>query len=125
MANRTDEARTALQYFIGTRTTDYDPETDVLTDELIVNKYPASQNKYAPFYALTDLQKSYIKIIGEMRRKDFVQEGIRWFDIKRFNLEVKHETYNEPTNILTKDDNRRALQIPLQASTNGIEKNPR
>ena len=33
--------------------------------------------------------------------------------------------YNEPTDILTKDDNRRALQIPLQASTNGVEKNPR
>jgi hypothetical protein len=125
MANRMDEARTTLQYFIGTRTANYDPVTDVLTDELIVNKYPAIQNKYAPYYALTDLQKSYINTIGELRRKDFVQEGIRWFDIKRFNLEVKHEMYNGPTNILTKDDNRRALQIPLQASTNGIEKNPR
>lgn len=125
MANRIDEARTALQYFIGTRTADYDPTTDILTDKLIVNKYPAIQSKYAPFYTLTDLQKSYISAIGEIRRKDFVQEGNRWFDIKRFNLEVKHETYNEPTDILTKDDNRRALQIPLQASTNGVEKNPR
>lgn len=114
-----------LQYFIGIRTEEYDPATDILTDESIVDKYPAIQNEYTPFYALTDLQTSYIKAIAEFRRRDFIQEGIRWFDIKRFNLEVKHEIYNEPTNILTKDDNRRALQIPLQASLNGIEKNPR
>ena len=125
MTNRIEEARTALEYFIGTRTANYDPATDVLTDELIATKFPAIQNEYAPFYALTDLQKSYINAIGELRRKDFVQEGMRWFDIKRFNLEVKHETYNKPANILTKDDNRQALQIPLQASTSGIEKNPR
>lgn len=125
MANRIDEARAALQYFIGIRTEEYDPATDILTDESIVAKYPAIQNEYTPFYALTDLQTSYIKAIAEFRRRDFIQEGIRWFDIKRFNLEVEHEIYNEPTNILTKDDNRRALQIPLQASTNGIEKNPR
>ena len=125
MANRIDEARAALQYFIGIRTEEYDPATDILTDESIVDKYPAIQNEYTPFYALTDLQTSYIKAIAEFRRRDFIQEGIRWFDIKRFNLEIEHEIYNEPTNILTKDDNRRALQIPLQASLNGIEKNPR
>ena len=125
MANRIDEARAALQYFIGIRTEEYDPATDILTDESIVAKYPVIENEYTPFYALTDLQTSYIKAIAEFRRRDFIQEGIRWFDIKRFNIEVEHEIYNEPTNILTKDDNRRALQIPLQASTNGIEKNPR
>ena len=125
MANRIDEARAALQYFIGIRTEEYDPATDILTDESIVAKYPVIENEYTPFYALTDLQTSYIKAIAEFRRRDFMQEGIRWFDIKRFNIEVEHEIYNEPTNILTKDDNRRALQIPLQASTNGIEKNPR
>ncbi|MDR7208710.1 RagB/SusD family nutrient uptake outer membrane protein [Flavobacterium piscis] len=125
MTNRMDEALAALQYFIGIRTMDYDPETDILTNELIVSKYPVIPNEYTPFYALTDLQNSYIKAIAEIRRRDFIHEGIRWFDIKRFNLEVTHQIYNEPTNVLTKDDNRRALQIPLQASINGIEKNPR
>lgn len=125
MTNRIDEARAALQYFIGTRTADYDPAADILTNELIVSKYPVIQNEYTPFYALTDLQNSYIKAIAELRRRDFIHEGIRWFDIKRFNLEVKHEIYNGPSNVLTKNDNRRALQIPLQASANGIEKNPR
>ncbi|MEO8238622.1 MAG: RagB/SusD family nutrient uptake outer membrane protein [Flavobacterium sp.] len=125
MANRIEEARAALQYFIGIRTAEYDPATDILTDESIVYKYPVIENEYTPFYALSDLQTSYIKAIAEFRRRDFIQEGIRWFDIKRFNLEVTHEIYNEATNILTKDDNRRALQIPLQASLNGIEKNPR
>jgi hypothetical protein len=58
-----------------------------------------------------------------------MQEGHRWFDIKRFNLVVTHNTLAfgkiERNNILEKDDKRRALQIPLRASDNGIEKNPR
>ncbi len=74
---------------------------------------------------MTPVQTSYVKAIAETRRRDFIHEGIRWFDIKRFNIEVIHETFNKPTNTLVKDDNRRALQIPLSASSNGVEKNPR
>lgn len=54
---------------------------------------------------------------------------MRWFDIKRFNLVVVHNTIESGqvtrNNVLAKDDKRRALQIPLRASDNGIEKNPR
>ena len=71
------------------------------------------------------MQTSYIKAIAETRRRDFVHEGARWFDVKRYNIVVVHQNDGQASNTLTKDDKRRALQIPLHVSTSGLEKNPR
>jgi hypothetical protein len=129
MKNQIAEANAELQYFLGTRIEDYDPATDIITEEIIVDKYPVVANEYTPFYALSPVQASYIKAIAEAKRRDFIHEGMRWFDIKRFNIVVEHNTFEfgqvVRNNILTKDDKRRALQIPQRASDNGIEKNPR
>jgi hypothetical protein len=129
MKNQIAEANAELQYFLGTRIEDYDPATDIITEEIIVDKYPVVANEYTPFYALSPVQASYIKAIAEAKRRDFIHEGMRWFDIKRFNIVVEHNTVEfgqvVRNNILTKDDKRRALQIPQRASDNGIEKNPR
>jgi hypothetical protein len=125
MTNQLALALSELDFFIATRTQDYDPATDVLTEAMIVAAYPKVDNEYTPFYTLTPLQSSYIKAIAETRRRDFLHEGLRWIDIKRFNLKVIHTTYNMPDNILAKDDKRRELQIPSHAIDRGIEKNPR
>jgi hypothetical protein len=130
MTNQLDVATAELEYFLGTRTDGYDSATDVLTKEMVVEKYPVIADEYTPFYSLTPEQTSYIKAITEARRREFLHEGLRWFDIKRFNLVVVHNTYNPQgqitkNNVLVKDDKRRAVQIPLNASNNGIELNPR
>ncbi|MCD0476377.1 MULTISPECIES: RagB/SusD family nutrient uptake outer membrane protein [unclassified Flavobacterium] len=129
MTNQIDLANSELEYFFSTRTSGYNATTDKLTQTSVMEMYPVINNEYTPFYALTPIQASYIKAIAEARRRDFIHEGIRWFDIKRFNLVVQHDTYTagkvSKKNILIKDDKRRALQIPLSASNNGIEKNPR
>ncbi|MFB9080500.1 RagB/SusD family nutrient uptake outer membrane protein [Flavobacterium procerum] len=118
-------ANDELEYFLSTRTTGYNATTDKLTEAKVVAKYPVIADEYTPFYAMTPVQTSYVKAIAETRRRDFVHEGMRWFDVKRFNIVVTHETYNRPVNILIKDDKRRALQIPLHASATGVELNPR
>lgn len=129
MKNQFAEANAALEYLFSLRTQGYNAATDKVTQANIVDKYPVVANEYTPYYSLSPVQTSYIKAIAEARRREFLQEGLRWFDIKRFNLVVEHNTYNngqiERKNILTKDDKRRALQIPQRASDNGIEKNPR
>ncbi|BFM44977.1 RagB/SusD family nutrient uptake outer membrane protein [Flavobacterium sp. CFS9] len=129
MKNKMAEANTELGYFLGTRTSGYNPATDLLNEGVVTAKYPVISNEFTPFYTLTPVQTSYIKAIAEARRREFMQEGHRWFDIKRFNLVVTHNTLAfgkiERNNVLQKDDKRRALQIPLRASDNGIEKNPR
>ncbi|WP_426485148.1 RagB/SusD family nutrient uptake outer membrane protein [Flavobacterium sp. 2] len=117
-------ANDELEYFLSTRTTGY-VATDKVTQAKVEAKYPVIANEYTPFYAMTPVQTSYVKAIAETRRRDFIHEGIRWFDVKRFNIVVNHETFNKPTNTLVKDDKRRALQIPLHASSTGVELNPR
>lgn len=125
MAGQISLANDELEYFLSTRTVGYNATTDKLTEAKVVAKYPVVADEYTPFYTMTPVQTSYIKAIAETRRRDFIHEGMRWFDVKRFNIVVNHEINNKPTNILVKDDNRRALQIPLHASGNGIELNPR
>ncbi|MBF4515699.1 RagB/SusD family nutrient uptake outer membrane protein [Flavobacterium sp. ANB] len=117
-------ANDELEYFLSTRTVGY-VATDKVTQAKVVAKYPVIADEFTPFYTMTPVQTSYVKALAETRRRDFVHEGMRWFDVKRFNLVVNHETTNRPTNILAKDDNRRALQIPLHASNTGVELNPR
>lgn len=117
-------ANDELEYFLSTRTVGY-VATDKVTQAKVVAKYPVIANEYTPFYTMTPVQTSYIKAIAETRRRDFIHEGMRWFDVKRFNLVVNHELINQATNVLAKDDNRRALQIPLHASNTGVELNPR
>nr|WP_315239090.1 RagB/SusD family nutrient uptake outer membrane protein [uncultured Flavobacterium sp.] len=129
MKNQIAEATAELEYFLGTRTQGYNAATDKLTQQDIEDFYPVVANEFTPFYALSPVQASYIKAIAEARRREFIHEGMRWFDIKRFNLVVAHNTIEfgqvVRNNVLTKDDKRRALQIPQRASDNGIEKNPR
>ncbi|KOP38975.1 RagB/SusD family nutrient uptake outer membrane protein [Flavobacterium sp. WLB] len=117
-------ANDELEYFLSTRTVGYVP-TDKLTEAKVVAKYPVIADEYTPFYTMTPVQTSYVKAIAETRRRDFIHEGMRWFDVKRFNIVVNHETTNKPVNTLVKDDNRRAIQIPLHASNTGVELNPR
>ena len=125
MKGRIAEANTELEYFLGTRTTGYNATTDKLTEEKVVSMYPVIADEFTPYYTMTPVQTSYVKAIAEARRRDFVHEGLRWFDVKRFNLVVNHATFGKPTNTLVKDDKRRAMQIPLSASNYGVEKNPR
>lgn len=129
MKNQFAEANAGLEYLFSLRTQGYNAATDKITEANITAMYPVVADEYTPFYTLTPLQASYIKAIAEARRREYIQEGLRWFDIKRFNLVVEHITKEDGkavrTNVLVKDDKRRALQIPQRASDNGIEKNPR
>ncbi|CEN50002.1 hypothetical protein CCAN11_2060007 [Capnocytophaga canimorsus] len=51
---------------------------------------------------------------------------MRWFDLKRFNVRVRHFFARQSKPVfLEPDDNRRELQIPSNAISNGITPNPR
>lgn len=125
MTNQLDLAREGLDYFLSTRTVNYNATTDIVTDASILAKYPLIVNEFKPFYSLTNQQKSYLKAIVETRRREFLQEGLRWLDIKRLNIEVKHSFTDAATIILKQDDNKRAMQLPAHVLANGLEKNPR
>ena len=97
-----------------------------------VKAFYDNNDKYldlAPFYAseIDEDQMSLLKCVVDWRRREFMQEGLRWFDIKRFHLPVVHEFKftGDPAITLTGDDLRRAIQIPTEAQGFGVEPNPR
>lgn len=66
-----------------------------------------------------------INYIITERRKEFIMQGLRWYDIKRFGFAFQHIT---PAGVsqLTADDPRKIMQIPQSAiEVGGLEPNPR
>ena len=62
--------------------------------------------------------------ILDFRRIEFLYEGIRYWDVLRWNIPVTHTTIDGATSTLTPDDDRRILQIPQTAILAGVEANP-
>lgn len=74
---------------------------------------------------IAELKGSMFKFYLDLKRKDFIHEGMRWFDIRRFDLEVTHETAEGETFTLEAKDLKKTLQIPEIAVANGLQPNKR
>ena len=85
----------------------------------------ANYNVISPTYGLTLKQLALIKTILDFRRKEFFEEGLRWFDIRRFHLSVRRSSKSRYYFPLEKEDPRKILQIPAQAVERGLRPNPR
>ncbi len=78
-----------------------------------------------------DTKEAMLQCVLGFRRIETLQAGLRWYDIKRYGIEVVRRVISasgEPesfTDILRVDDPRRAVQIPLKVRTAGVEPNPR
>lgn len=70
-------------------------------------------------------KEALLKLLLDEKQREFLQEGMRWFDIKRYNLEVKHTTFDGQELVLEENDLRKVFQIPESATSRGIRKNPR
>ncbi len=77
------------------------------------------------------VQECMLQCMLGFRRLETMHAGIRWFDIKRYGIEIVRRTLNaagQPetrTDFLSKDDPRRAHQIPQKVRDAGFEANPR
>lgn len=125
MLNKFEEASNDLTAFLSMKTADFDAASNKVTLELMKTSYPEAEKEYTPAYALSSDQASFVKGIAELRRREFCHEGMRWLDVKRFNLEVRHRQANGSSLQLPKDDLRRVIQIPETAKAFGIEANKR
>ncbi|MEQ8470158.1 MAG: RagB/SusD family nutrient uptake outer membrane protein [Marinoscillum sp.] len=60
------------------------------------------------------------------RQKEFIIQGMRWFDIKRYGLSVTHNLADGSTIRLESNDKRKIFQIPQSAQdVGGLEPNDR
>lgn len=72
----------------------------------------------------------YINAVLTIKKTILYNEGMRWLDIKRHDIVVNHPLVNVSgflldNLVLPKGDERRAVQIPIDAQSFGIEANPR
>jgi hypothetical protein len=104
-----------LNRWVSTRVTDYHPETHNVT----------YQKLYA-FYQISDNRLALVRAALDFRRVEFLHEGLRWFDILRWQIPVAHDSQLGSSTVLSPTDPRRVLQIPREAvSLGGLEPNAR
>ncbi|MDO5419530.1 MAG: RagB/SusD family nutrient uptake outer membrane protein [Bacteroides sp.] len=81
------------------------------------------------FVVETGKQECFVYALLHLRRILMLHEGNRWFDIKRYGIEIYRRTVlgNEitVTDEMKADDPRHAIQLPQSVITAGIEANPR
>jgi putative lipoprotein len=76
-------------------------------------------------------KEAMLQCLLSLRRIETIGQGMRWFDIKRYGIEIPRRRMSRAgsvlrvTDVLTKDDNRRALQLPLKVISAGLPANVR
>ena len=119
-SNNTNAAIADLNTFASTRISNYSASTHNITEA-----------KINAVFGTTNIKDGLIGAILYYKRAEFVHEGMRWFDILRYKLPVKHATSPGPAgNVtvlaeLTADDPRKVLQIPASTELAGLPQNPR
>jgi hypothetical protein len=110
-----NEAIADLNAWVSKNIEDYDPSVHNLTLQRVRDYYPSLSTSDA-----------LIQTALSFKRASFMHEGMRWLDILRLKIPVKHTLKREGIVInLGPDDNRRVLQLPKTATLSGLEMNPR
>lgn len=114
----TELALKDLNSFISTRIVNFNPVTDALT-----------LDKLKGYYRSTDEKEVLIKGILDFKKMEFITEGMRWFDVLRHKITVKHNILDingkEKIVELAPGDPRRLFQLPKEVVLSGVAQNPR
>jgi len=98
---------------------------DYNTPVYVPARHIVDRRKLLQFYKTADMRHAIIQCVLDFKRVNFLFEGMRWFDILRHNLAVKHQTQDKGLLVLSPSDPMRVFQIPQEAQSSGIELNPR
>lgn len=81
--------------------------------------------KIANYYGTADQRTGLIYTLLDFKQAEFIQEGMRWFDVLRYRITVTHTGVDGTTETSGPDDPRRLFQLPQEVTLSGIEQNPR
>ncbi len=124
--NRTTLTPEIIENFYKARPYSYEDEKNPLAGTVKKRLHPAFE-----IDADGSLQECMLQCVLGFRRIETIQTGLRWFDIKRYGIEIPRremDSAGSPTQItdwLRVGDKRRAVQIPLRVRDAGLEANPR
>ncbi|MCQ2161681.1 MAG: RagB/SusD family nutrient uptake outer membrane protein [Bacteroidales bacterium] len=95
----------------------------------------STQKKHLnPAFAIEEegsVQETMLQCVLGMRRIETMPMGIRWFDVKRYGIEIVRREMDAQgipavlIDVLKKDDPRRAIQLPNRVISAGMTPNPR
>lgn len=77
------------------------------------------------FTVASGTEENLVQLILQLRRLCGLQEGLRWYDLKRYGIEFSHNRVGNTPLVLEKDDPRRAIQLPQDVINAGMQPNPR
>lgn len=108
-----------INIYISKRALNYNAARHVV-DDAKLKTYAGTQN--------TDT--AVVRGILGLRRLEYISQGMRWFDVQRYGITVKHAVRNtagtvERTIEVPDGDPRRVLQLPASAALSGLPLNPR
>ncbi|PUZ25828.1 RagB/SusD family nutrient uptake outer membrane protein [Chitinophaga parva] len=113
-----DLALADINTFASTRIRNYNPATHGVT-----------LAKIEDFYGISDPKQGLVQTILDFKKREFIQEGLRWLDIIRLKLPVVHNVKaqnNSDTYVtLQPDDPRRLFQLPEEVALSNVPLNPR
>nr|WP_307866642.1 RagB/SusD family nutrient uptake outer membrane protein [Pedobacter sp. ASV19] len=116
MQEKYAEALVDMNTFISTRMTNYVAPGSNITEAKITTYYAAKTK---------DLKQAYLFALLDLKRAEFVEEGMRWMDILRHKMTVSHLDMDGNTIVLAADDNRKVWQLPSEVTLSGLTLNPR
>ncbi|OOG20375.1 hypothetical protein BWD42_07750 [Sphingobacterium sp. CZ-UAM] len=115
MQNQYDQALKLLNFWISKRASNYNAARHRLTLAKLTAYYPNNDTKTA--------------LMNEMlwyKRLEFMQTGMRWYDIIRLDLPVTHKDEYNKTFTLAPGSLQRQLLLPFYAIIqDGLQQNPR
>lgn len=107
-----------LNLFASKRIKSYNATTHAIT-------LPKIRTYYGLANSGTNNSLGLLYSIMDLRRLEFTQEGMRWFDMLRYGLDVEHFTDEGQTISVPNGDPRRQLQLPQSVTLSGLELNKR
>jgi hypothetical protein len=103
-----------LNTYASTRIVNYDP-----------SKHTLDAAKLQKHYISNNLPNNLLNAILDFKRAEYVQEGMRWFDLLRYNVSVTHTTTDGQTFTLDGNSPQRVFQLPESVRLSGMPLNPR
>ena len=109
----------------------FDPSTRKLQNNIKKQLHPKFEIPSDPY------AEPMLQCVLQFKRIENLTQGLRWFDIKRYGIEIWRRTLKSDSaspvgysparldDVLTVDDPRRAVQLPQEVILAGLDKNPR
>lgn len=113
--NNLNGCLTDLNTYASTRIRDYDPAKHTITTAKLASHYTG----------ITNSLDQALNCVIDFKRAEYMQEGMRWFDLLRYDIPVTHTTFEGQTLTLASGAKMRVFQLPGTVKLSGMPLNPR